>query len=196
MKIERLDHLVMTVHNIEDTCHFYSKVLGMEIVFFGTGRRALSFGNQKINLHEAGSEIKPHAKSPTVGSVDLCLISDSSLAIVMEHLQPFGVKIVEGPVEREGAAGKIRSIYFHDPDGNLIEVAEYVEESKSTTEKKSDTLKLPPPPLPKESKAAEPDAGAAALPPPPSLKTGAPVVVPVGEKQESLLPPPPPLKKS
>src|SRR5258706_279944 len=130
MKIESLDHLVLTVRNVEDTCHFYSKVLGMDIEIFESGRRALTFGTQKINLHELGSERKPHAMHPTLGSADLCFISETELTAVMEHLKPFGVKIVEGPVERTGATGKLRSIYFNDPDGNLIEVAELIEKPK------------------------------------------------------------------
>ena len=198
MKIERLDHLVLTVRSVEDTCHFYSTVLGMEIIFFESGRRALSFGNQKINLHEAGSEIKPHASHPTVGSGDLCFISDTPLPAVIEHLKPFGVKIEEGPVEHAGALGKIKSIYFRDPDNNLIEVGEYAEQSSSAADKKSATL-VPPPPLAPEEALAAPDVGLrfSPLPPPPAMKpeVAAPVVA-GGAKQFDPLPPPPPLKRS
>jgi catechol 2,3-dioxygenase-like lactoylglutathione lyase family enzyme len=197
MKIERLDHLVLTVRNIEDTCHFYSTVLGMDIVFFESGRRALSFGNQKINLHEAGSEIKPHAAHPTTGSADLCLISDTSLAAFIEHLQPFGVKIVEGPVERTGATGKIRSIYFNDPDQNLIEVAEYVEQTSNAADKKSTTL-VPPPPMSAQVAAKAPEVAAnfnPMMPPPPVIKK-AEVAIPAGKVDFTPLPPPPPLKRS
>jgi catechol 2,3-dioxygenase-like lactoylglutathione lyase family enzyme len=198
MKIERLDHLVLTVRNVEDACHFYSTVLGMEIVFFESGHRALTVGDQRINLHEAGSEMKPHAQNPTVGSADLCFISDTPLPAVMEHLRPFGVKIVEGPVEHTGAAGKIRSIYFRDPDNNLIEVGEYAEQKSAATDKKSSAL-VPPPPLPPEAALSAPDIGMrfTPLPPPPTLKPE--VSVPVGAggaKQFTPLPPPPPLKKS
>ncbi len=100
--------------------------LGMEVVTFGSGRRALSFGSQKINLHEAGHEFKPHAKTPVPGSADLCFISSIPLPAVMEHLIAGTIPIIEGPVERTGATGKIRSIYLRDPDENLIEIAEYI----------------------------------------------------------------------
>ncbi|HWB59395.1 MAG TPA: VOC family protein [Chthoniobacteraceae bacterium] len=198
MKIERLDHLVLTVRSVEDTCHFYSTVLGMEILFFESGRRALSFGNQKINLHEAGSEIKPHASHPTVGSADLCFISDTPLPAVIEHLRPFGVKIIEGPVEHMGALGKIKSIYFNDPDNNLIEVGEYAEQAASSTDKKSNVM-APPPPISAEVALQAPDVGLrfSPLPPPPAMKPE--VAVPVGAggaKQFEPLPPPPPLKHS
>jgi len=126
MKIDRLDHLVLTVKDIEATCKFYSTVLGMEIVTFGSGRRALSFGNQKLNLHEAGREYQPHAKYPTPGSADLCFISAMPLSSVLDHLHACAVRVVEGPVERTGATGKIRSVYVRDPDQNLIEISEYV----------------------------------------------------------------------
>jgi catechol 2,3-dioxygenase-like lactoylglutathione lyase family enzyme len=126
MKLNRLDHLVLTVRDIEATCQFYSMVLGMEVVTFGSGRRALSFGKQKINLHEAGHEYKPHAEKPTPGSADLCFISAVPLSSVIEHLQACAVTIIEGPVERTGATGKMRSIYFRDPDQNLIEISEYL----------------------------------------------------------------------
>jgi catechol 2,3-dioxygenase-like lactoylglutathione lyase family enzyme len=197
MKIERLDHLVLTVKNIEDTCHFYSKVLGMDIVFYESGRRALSFGNQKINLHETGNEIKPYALYPTPGSADLCFISDTSTAAVMEHLQPFGVKILAGPVEREGASGKIRSVYFRDPDQNLIEVAEYIEQTSGATDKKSTTL-VPPPPMSAQVAAKAPEVAAnfnPLLPPPPVVKK-VEVAVPAGKVDFTPLPPPPPLKRS
>lgn len=198
MKIERLDHLVLTVRNVEDTCHFYSTVLGLEIIFFESGRRALSLGSQKINLHEAGSEVKPHAQNPTVGSADLCFISDTPLPAVIEHLRPFGVKIIEGPVEHMGALGKIKSIYFRDPDNNLIEVGEYAEQASSVTDKKSNVL-APPPPLSPEAALSTPDVGMrfTPLPPPPNMKPE--VAVPVGAtdaKQFTPLPPPPPLKHS
>ena len=126
MKIDRLDHLVLTVSNIEVTCKFYSTVLGLEIVSFGSGRRAMAFGSQKINLHEAGREYLPHAQHPTPGSADLCFISSILLSSVLDHLRACAVPILEGPVERTGAAGKIRSVYIRDPDQNLIEISEYI----------------------------------------------------------------------
>jgi catechol 2,3-dioxygenase-like lactoylglutathione lyase family enzyme len=125
MRIERLDHLVLTVRDIAATCAFYSTVLGMEVVTFGAGRKALAFGQQKFNLHEAGREFEPKADRPTPGSADLCLIADGSLAGVIDHLRTCGVPILEGPVKRTGALGPITSVYFRDPDQNLIEVSTY-----------------------------------------------------------------------
>jgi catechol 2,3-dioxygenase-like lactoylglutathione lyase family enzyme len=126
MKIDRLDHLVLTVKDLEATCKFYSTVLGMEIVSFGSGRRALSFGNQKFNVHELGNEYLPHAEHPTPGSADLCFVSAVPLSSVIHHLHACAVSVVEGPVERTGATGKIRSVYIRDPDQNLIEISEYI----------------------------------------------------------------------
>ena len=125
MKIDRLDHLVITVRNIEATSAFYSRVLGMDVVTFGAGRKALVFGAQKINLHEAGREFEPKAARPTPGSADLCLISAVSLSEVIAHLARCDVPILEGPVARTGATGPIQSVYFRDPDQNLIEVSTY-----------------------------------------------------------------------
>jgi catechol 2,3-dioxygenase-like lactoylglutathione lyase family enzyme len=125
MKIERLDHLVLTVADIAKTCEFYEKVLGMETVTFGAGRKALSFGQQKINLHRAGQEFEPKAARPTPGSGDLCFITSTPVAAVILHLKKAGVAIEEGPVPRTGATGPIQSVYFRDPDGNLIEASNY-----------------------------------------------------------------------
>ena len=125
MKIDRLDHLVLTVADIERTCAFYAGVLGMEVVTFGAGRKALLFGRQKINLHEVGREFEPKALRPTAGSGDLCFIADGNLEAVVTHLGACGVAIEEGPVDRTGATGPIRSVYIRDPDRNLIEIAVY-----------------------------------------------------------------------
>jgi len=125
MRIERLDHLVLTVRDIAATCDFYSTVLGMQVVTFGEGRKALAFGQQKLNLHEAGREFEPKADRPTPGSADLCLIADGPLSDVIDHLRGCGVPILEGPVKRTGALGPITSVYFRDPDQNLIEVSTY-----------------------------------------------------------------------
>lgn len=124
MKIERLDHLVLTVCSIERTVSFYTAALGMESVAFGDGRKALAFGQQKINLHEKGKEFEPKAQHPTPGSADLCFISAVPLESVVAHLNRLAIPILEGPVERTGATGPIRSVYVRDPDGNLIEIAE------------------------------------------------------------------------
>ena len=123
MRIEVLDHLVLTVADIDRTRDFYERVLGMEPVVFGEGRHALAFGTQKINLHEAGREFEPKAAVPTPGSADLCFLTNAPVAEVVEHLGANGVEILEGPVRRMGAAGPITSVYFRDPDGNLLEVS-------------------------------------------------------------------------
>ncbi len=123
--IDRIDHFVLTVRSIEATCDFYARVLGMQVVTFGQGRRALQFGAHKINLHQAGREIEPKARHPMPGSCDVCLITTQPLEQVIAHVRACGVGIEEGPVERTGALGTITSIYFRDPDGNLIEVARY-----------------------------------------------------------------------
>ncbi|WP_142830036.1 VOC family protein [Planococcus soli] len=125
MNISRLDHLVLTVTSIEKSCAFYEKVLGMEIVRFGEGRTALTFGQQKINLHEAGNEFMPKAARPTVGSGDLCFITETALPVMMEHLAASGILVEEGPVKRTGARGEIDSLYIRDPDGNLLELSNY-----------------------------------------------------------------------
>lgn len=125
MKIERLDHLVLTVRDIEATLAFYTRVLGMEPVSFGAGRRALAFGQQKINLHPATDPVVPHARQPMPGSADLCLITATAIPAILAHLERHGVSVEEGPVTRTGALGPITSVYFRDPDGNLIEVSCY-----------------------------------------------------------------------
>lgn len=125
MNIIRLDHLVLTVRDLSRTCLFYSEVLGMEVVTFGSGRKALQFGQQKINLHQQGQEFEPKAAAPSPGSADLCFITETPLQQVMRHLEACGVDIEEGPVARTGAMGPIESVYFRDPDGNLLEVSNY-----------------------------------------------------------------------
>ncbi len=123
IRIDHLDHLVLTVASIDESCDFYARVLGMGIETFGEGRKALTFGNQKINLHRAGYEFEPKAERPTPGSADLCFISNTPLNDIIAHLKAEGVVIEEGPVRRTGATGPILSVYFRDPDGNLIEVS-------------------------------------------------------------------------
>lgn len=125
MKIDRIDHFVLTVASIDATCRFYERALGMEVVRFGAGRVALSFGRQKINLHEAGAEFEPKAERPTPGGGDFCLISAEPIEAVVAHLEAVGVAIALGPVERTGAEGPIQSVYLRDPDGNLVEVSAY-----------------------------------------------------------------------
>lgn len=126
MNISHLDHLVLTVASIDISANFYQRVLGMQLVSFGDNRFALSFGNQKINLHQHGAEFEPKAKTVQIGSADLCFITETNLDNVNYHLEQQGVMVIEGPVERTGAMGKIMSLYFRDPDGNLIEIANYL----------------------------------------------------------------------
>lgn len=126
MRIDRLDHLVLTVKNIDRTCTFYAKALGMEVVTFAEGRKALNFGNQKINLHQAGKEFEPKALRPTPGSGDLCFIASTPLDDVVKHLGVCEVEIIEGPVRKTGATGSIQSVYIRDPDLNLIEISNYI----------------------------------------------------------------------
>ncbi|XP_076595276.1 glyoxalase domain-containing protein 5 [Chaetodon auriga] len=131
IEVSHLDHLVLTVKSVPDTVHFYTSVLGMEVITFKGNRKALGFGQQKINLHQMGQEFEPKARRPTSGSADLCLITKTPLATVAEHLKVCGVDVEEGPVERTGAVGAITSLYFRDPDHNLIEVSNY---NQSTSE--------------------------------------------------------------
>ncbi len=126
MQVDRLDHFVLTVRNVDATISFYEKVLGMSAVTFGAGRKAISFGQSKINLHPADAPISPHARHPTPGSADLCFIVSSPVAAIVEHLRRCGVAIEDGPVPRTGALGPITSVYFRDPDENLVEVSTYV----------------------------------------------------------------------
>jgi catechol 2,3-dioxygenase-like lactoylglutathione lyase family enzyme len=121
--IDRLDHLVLTVSDIERSVAFYRDVLGMQPVTFGGGRKALTFGRSKINLHEAGKEFEPKARWPVAGSADMCLITNDRLTDVRTELDDQGVAVEEGPVERTGAVGKLLSVYIRDPDGNLIEIS-------------------------------------------------------------------------
>jgi catechol 2,3-dioxygenase-like lactoylglutathione lyase family enzyme len=126
MKIDRLDHLVLTVADVEASCAFHARVLGMEVVTFGEGRKALAFGQQKLNLHPHGRAFAPKAHAPTPGSADLCLITTTPLEIARAELLAAGVAIEDGPVARTGATGPLLSLYFRDPDGNLIEVSNLV----------------------------------------------------------------------
>lgn len=125
MKVISLDHIVLTVKNSEVTSQFYSGVLGMDIVTFGEGRVALTFGEQKINLHQLGSEFEPKAAHVKSGSADLCFIINTPINEVQCHIEAQGVTIIEGPIQRTGAVGKIMSLYVRDPDGNLIELSNY-----------------------------------------------------------------------
>jgi catechol 2,3-dioxygenase-like lactoylglutathione lyase family enzyme len=131
IRIDRLDHLVLTVRDIEATCRFYSRVLGMTPKLFEGSRWALHFQAQKINLHQAGREFEPKATTPTPGSADLCFIVSAPLVDVIAHLGQCGVRVLEGPVQREGATGTMQSVYVRDPDGNLLELSTYVDAAES-----------------------------------------------------------------
>ncbi len=131
MKITHVDHFVLTVASISRTRGFYERILGMRAETFADQRTALHFGDQKINLHEAGREFDPRAKAPTPGSADFCLISAEPIGVVVRHLESLGVPIELGPVERTGARsaalGPMMSVYIRDPDGNLVEISAYPE---------------------------------------------------------------------
>ncbi len=126
MKIDAIDHVVLTVRDLDRTCDFYQSVLGFEVVTFGAGRRGLQFGRQKLNLHLYGKEFEPKAQHPTPGSADLCFITSTPLDDVRRELGEKQIPIELGPVERVGAVGTLLSVYVRDPDLNLIEIANYV----------------------------------------------------------------------
>jgi catechol 2,3-dioxygenase-like lactoylglutathione lyase family enzyme len=125
--IDRIDHIVLTAFDLERTLDFYSRVLGMEPITFAGGRRGLAFGRQKINLHQAGKEFEPKALKPVPGALDLCFITETPLEEVIATLKAEGVALAAGPVPKTGALGPMSSVYFRDPDGNLIEVSNYPE---------------------------------------------------------------------
>jgi catechol 2,3-dioxygenase-like lactoylglutathione lyase family enzyme len=125
ISVDRIDHLVLTVFDLDRTLDFYRRVLGMEPITFAGGRRGLAFGRQKLNLHQAGREFDPKALKPTPGSIDVCFITEVRLEDVIAHLKSCGVVIAEGPVRKTGALGPMMSVYFRDPDGNLVEVSNY-----------------------------------------------------------------------
>lgn len=131
MRIQRLDHIVFTVKDIEATVDFYRRVCGVDVVSFGENnqRQALQFGQQKINLHQYGNEFEPKASRPMPGSEDVCFITDMPVRDVVEHLKACNVPIEQGPIRRTGAMGPIMSVYFRDPDNNLIEVSGYLSAS-------------------------------------------------------------------
>ena len=126
VRIDRIDHLVLTVDDVARSVAFYVKVLGMTETTFGGDRKALVFGSSKINLHQRGREFEPKAATPTPGSADLCLVADDPLEVVVAELTAIGIAIEEGPVRRTGARGPMRSVYIRDPDGNLLELSNYL----------------------------------------------------------------------
>lgn len=126
IRIKSIDHLVITAGNLAKTVEFYSRVLGMEHVEFGNGLHAMHFGGQKFNIHNLSTDVTPKARNIAPGSEDFCLLTDTPISEVVTHLNACGVEIEEGPVSRSGAAGILESVYFRDPDGNLVEVSNVV----------------------------------------------------------------------
>lgn len=124
LNLTGIDHFVLTVADVEATCAFY-EALGAEVVTFGAGRKALRFGEQKINLHPVENDVDLVAAKPTPGGGDFCLLTETSIEAVENRLRDHDVEIIDGPVERSGAVGPITSVYFRDPDDNLVEVASY-----------------------------------------------------------------------
>ena len=126
--IDRLDHFVLTCRDLETTAAWYQRVLGMQRETFAENRTALRFGNQKINLHQQGNEIKPNAAAAAPGTADLCFVTSVPTDDVVAHLRICGIAIEYGPVRQSGAVGPMNSVYCRDPDGNLIEMATYIQE--------------------------------------------------------------------
>ena len=127
MEVDRFDHVVFAVRDVDRTCAFFARVLGMEKITFDGGRVALGFGRHKINLHQAGREYQPRAAQALPGTQDLCFITRVPLAEAMAHARACGVGVELGPVRKSGALGEMQSFYFRDPDGNLVEVSNYPE---------------------------------------------------------------------
>ena len=130
MNITALDHLVLTVADVARSIDFYTRVLGMEAITFGEGRKALRFGSQKINLHQLGAEVLPNAARATAGSADLCLLTDTPLPQVLAELAAHQIEAISDIVPRTGAVGAIESVYLRDPDGNLLEISRYSQQTE------------------------------------------------------------------
>lgn len=126
IRIKSLDHLVITASDLQATIDFYTRVLGMEHVAFGNNLHAVQFGDQKFNIHDTSTDVSPKAKNIVPGSADFCLICETPVSQVILHLADCGIEIEEGPVTRSGAAGTLESVYFRDPDGNLVEVSNVI----------------------------------------------------------------------
>jgi catechol 2,3-dioxygenase-like lactoylglutathione lyase family enzyme len=125
----RIDHIVLTVTNADRTCKFYARALGLRVVKLRDGRKELQFGEQKMKVYEVDKGSGMQAKYPLPGTLDICFVTTIALRHVAEHVRSLGIDIEAGPVRRMGACGPIESIYIRDPDGNLVEIANYVEES-------------------------------------------------------------------
>lgn len=125
VELDRLDHFALTVRDVEQTCAFYEKVLGMAREAFGEGRVALRFGRHRINLNPNPNDLLRKAAVPIPGSAEFCVVAVSPLSDIVAHLRACGVDLEHGPAETDGVEGLVRSIWFRDPDGNLVEVASY-----------------------------------------------------------------------
>ncbi|MEM7194861.1 MAG: VOC family protein [Pseudomonadota bacterium] len=127
MKVQSLDHLVLTVNHLQDTIDFYTCILGMKLVEFGDNnhnrRFSLQFGSQKINIHQRGQEFKPNARAAIPGSADICFLSDSAISDWQQLFERHDIPVEQGPVRRTGAVGDLISLYVRDPDGNLLEIS-------------------------------------------------------------------------
>lgn len=132
ISVDRVDHLVLTVADVDRAVEFYERILGMQAMTFPGDRRAVRFGQQTIKLHAASELVEPTATHPVPGSANLCFLTTNAISEVQEHLRANDVRIEEGPVGRTGTSGPITSLYFQDPDGNLIEIARYDEPSETT----------------------------------------------------------------
>ena len=135
LSVQSIDHIVMQAVDVPETIKFYTEILGMAHSEFqppagGAVRQSLHFGTQKINLHDAGSPFWPHARNPAAGSIDLCFITQQPLSDWQQHLTNCGIVIEDGPVRKAGANGPLLSIYIRDPDGNLVEISNYIEPLK------------------------------------------------------------------
>jgi len=125
ISLDRIDHIVLTVRDIDKTIVFFCDVLGMTEISFGDKRKALQFGHQKINLHPESNDINPKAKHPATGAMDICFITQSPIDNIIDDLLKLNINIELGPVQRQGAQGNMTSVYIRDPDDNLIEIAHY-----------------------------------------------------------------------
>ena len=127
MNVSTIDHLVLYASDVDETAAWYERVAGGEIETFAAGRTAVRLGDAKLNLHQSGEEYVPHAAEPAVGAGDFCLVVDDAIEAVVDHLEAERESLVAGPVEKTGTHGPMTSVYVRDPDGNLVEFAEYHE---------------------------------------------------------------------
>ncbi|WP_436348384.1 VOC family protein [Natronorubrum sp. FCH18a] len=122
MPVTKLDHLVLYVENIDRAVEFYTEFDGIESGSFGDDRKYLDIGDEWINLRQT-SDSKLVADRPTAGAADLCLLTDTPIDEIQTVLRDRGIDVLKGPVHRSGASGLLLSVYFRDPEGNLVEFA-------------------------------------------------------------------------